>query len=101
MPYSLATDVEGIDIYVTLSSPVTPAELTAYFTEVMGMFENFDGKRSLIFADRVRISGVNYRSMREFAKLTRTFEPRLVGSRTAVVTPGSLAYGLARMSLHA
>ena len=99
MPYILVTDVEGIDVHVTLLSPVTPAELTQYFTEVMDLYDSFTGKRSLIVADHVRVADLNYRSMREFAKLTSEFEARLLGSRTAVVTPGNIAFGLTRMYL--
>ena len=99
MSYAIVTDKDDVDIHVTLSDTITPNELIDYFEEAMEIFDNFDGKTTLIIVGRVSVSGLSFRSMSEFADMTKTFGSRLQGSRTAVVTPGDLGYGLMRMYL--
>ncbi len=99
MPYVLDTDRDDVDLHVTLSDKITPDELVDYFEEAMNIFEDFDGKTTLIVVEGVRVAGLSYRSVSEFADMTKAFQARLQGSRTAVVAPGDVAYGLMRMYL--
>ena len=97
MPITIDADRQGLDLYVVFEGDIAPEDVTAYFQRITAAGTSFAGFRTLIEIRTVRFSGFNFRSIAEFARLTRDQRSLLEGSRTAVVTRGSVAYGLARM----